>query len=328
MKCPRCSFENRSDARFCKQCGQPLQAQAASPAPPPLPGRACPACGATAKPGARFCPRCGKPLPTVSTPSTPPSAQPPLPSPPAPPDQMPTQPSMSPFPQPSTQQPGYATPPAQPPSVTPPPPRERPPRWAWWAGGAAVFLCLIAVVAGIVFVPKLIGGGEEPTASPTPAPTEAPTLALTEPPTEAPTEPPTEIPTEAPTAVPAETPTEAPSPLAFGAQITLSVLPDTVQAGDLVTVTVTITNDGEVEFGSLRYQLLPGEWESLGATAGNVVERKVNVSPGQTDAVVFVFEALQAGTATLQANVTMEVYTPQPSTEALSSESRDVSIIP
>jgi hypothetical protein len=200
-----------------------------------------------------------------------------------------------------------------------------------------VFLCLIAVVAGVVFIPKLIGGGEEPTASPIPAPTEALTQAPTEPPTEVPTEAPTEaptespaeIPTEAPTAVPTEAATEAPPPPApaFGAQITL-VLPETVQAGNLVTVTVTVANDGQVEFGSLRYQLLPGEWESLRATAGNVVEHEVNVLPGQTDAVVFVLEALQAGTATLQANVTMKVYTPQPSTEALLSESRDVSIIP
>ncbi len=46
MKCPNCSNENASDARFCENCGQPLE-------------RACPQCGAPVSPHARFCKNCG-----------------------------------------------------------------------------------------------------------------------------------------------------------------------------------------------------------------------------------------------------------------------------
>ena len=77
MKCLKCGFENRPDARFCKQCGQPLQAK------PPT-GTTCPACGAANDSDARFCRACGKPLaaapaaaaaPTEAEPTLPTSVQ-------------------------------------------------------------------------------------------------------------------------------------------------------------------------------------------------------------------------------------------------------------
>ncbi len=46
MKCPNCAFENVVDARFCENCGQPLE-------------RACPNCGKPVSPNARFCKNCG-----------------------------------------------------------------------------------------------------------------------------------------------------------------------------------------------------------------------------------------------------------------------------
>lgn len=46
MKCSNCSFENSPDARFCENCGQPLE-------------RTCPNCGNPVKPGAKFCKNCG-----------------------------------------------------------------------------------------------------------------------------------------------------------------------------------------------------------------------------------------------------------------------------
>ena len=49
MKCHHCSYENPSDARFCQNCGQPLE-------------RACPNCGTFNKANARFCKQCGAPL--------------------------------------------------------------------------------------------------------------------------------------------------------------------------------------------------------------------------------------------------------------------------
>lgn len=49
MKCSQCSFENAAEARFCEQCGQPLELS-------------CPNCGQTVSPQARFCRRCGHAL--------------------------------------------------------------------------------------------------------------------------------------------------------------------------------------------------------------------------------------------------------------------------
>jgi DNA-binding IclR family transcriptional regulator len=64
MRCPKCGFENRPTARFCKQCGQTLQAK------PPT-GVTCPTCGAANDSDARFCRSCGKPL--GGSPATPPT---------------------------------------------------------------------------------------------------------------------------------------------------------------------------------------------------------------------------------------------------------------
>src|SRR6476620_3382290 len=55
MKCANCSFENPGDAKFCENCGKPLE----------MP---CPNCGKPVSPGARFCKNCGYSLQT--SPST------------------------------------------------------------------------------------------------------------------------------------------------------------------------------------------------------------------------------------------------------------------
>lgn len=46
MVCPNCSFENPDEARFCENCGQPLES-------------ACPNCGRPVPASARFCRHCG-----------------------------------------------------------------------------------------------------------------------------------------------------------------------------------------------------------------------------------------------------------------------------
>lgn len=46
MKCPNCSFENTHDARFCEDCGQPLE-------------RVCPNCGEPIAGSPKFCKHCG-----------------------------------------------------------------------------------------------------------------------------------------------------------------------------------------------------------------------------------------------------------------------------
>ncbi len=60
MTCPSCNFDNPSAARFCEQCGTPLELK-------------CPRCGATVSAGARFCSACGNQLVTPAAPSAEPS---------------------------------------------------------------------------------------------------------------------------------------------------------------------------------------------------------------------------------------------------------------
>jgi class 3 adenylate cyclase/tetratricopeptide (TPR) repeat protein len=49
MKCPKCHFENRQGAQFCKECGSKLEIS-------------CPACGKTNLPDSKFCDGCGRDL--------------------------------------------------------------------------------------------------------------------------------------------------------------------------------------------------------------------------------------------------------------------------
>lgn len=46
VRCSNCSFENPATARFCENCGQPLQ-------------RGCPNCGQPVSATAKFCGNCG-----------------------------------------------------------------------------------------------------------------------------------------------------------------------------------------------------------------------------------------------------------------------------
>ena len=61
MRCPRCDADTPDGAKFCIECGTPLQ-------------RRCPQCGADVLPRAKFCAECGIPL-TVQSPA-PPAAPP------------------------------------------------------------------------------------------------------------------------------------------------------------------------------------------------------------------------------------------------------------
>ena len=75
MRCHNCGSENRPNARFCSECGQPVSPQPGAPA--------CPACRTAVEPGARSCRKCGKPLAAGPSPS-PAAAFSPLPSLPTP----------------------------------------------------------------------------------------------------------------------------------------------------------------------------------------------------------------------------------------------------
>jgi class 3 adenylate cyclase/tetratricopeptide (TPR) repeat protein len=54
--CPSCGAENRSDGKFCFECGTPLAS-------------ACAACGTSLRPGARFCDECGTPVGPAARPA-------------------------------------------------------------------------------------------------------------------------------------------------------------------------------------------------------------------------------------------------------------------
>ena len=55
MECPKCGFENRSEARFCKKCGTKLELM-------------CPSCESPLEPDSAFCDKCGHNLTQPSTP--------------------------------------------------------------------------------------------------------------------------------------------------------------------------------------------------------------------------------------------------------------------
>jgi len=46
MKCPKCQFDNRNEAKFCKECGHRFEI-------------ACPGCGNNMDVGSKFCDQCG-----------------------------------------------------------------------------------------------------------------------------------------------------------------------------------------------------------------------------------------------------------------------------
>ena len=56
MECPKCQFENREGAKFCKECGHKLEL-------------ACPQCGNIYTPGTKFCDECGHDLTLPSEPA-------------------------------------------------------------------------------------------------------------------------------------------------------------------------------------------------------------------------------------------------------------------
>lgn len=52
--CPKCGGHNKSDAKFCMNCGSAIAVLDEKQE-----GKTCPTCGASLKEGAKFCMRCG-----------------------------------------------------------------------------------------------------------------------------------------------------------------------------------------------------------------------------------------------------------------------------
>ncbi len=132
MQCPRCGFQNRDDARFCKRCGYGFQVLPLST--PSL----CPACGATLKADARFCARCGQAL--AAQPSRQPAPQ--------------TVPAM-------VSPPVHREPPVTPAVIAPKPASSQQAkhssgRWFWAFVAAALMFCMsCCAVLGLALIPSL-----------------------------------------------------------------------------------------------------------------------------------------------------------------------------
>jgi hypothetical protein len=251
------------------------------PAAPPKPaGIVCPACGAvTDRADARYCLRCGKPFPGME---------------PAPP-------------------PAPARPAAQPPA--PPPKSEKGlPQWVLWvAMGFCGLMCLITLLTIAAFtIPRLAGA--EPSPTPTVAPTGVPTDVPSQPTVDAmsqTTVSPMETPTESPTATP--TPTPPPEPTATSvpqaspaATVILVITPTTVTQDDVITVTVHVTNTGQVLFRSTRCHLVwDGPLEPLEPSDRSAQSIR-DIPPQETREVVFRLKAVGSGDVGIQASVTTE----------------------
>lgn len=280
MKCPKCGFENRPGARFCKQCGQPLEI----PTPSPPAEMICPQCGTPNKPGARFCARCGAPLAPSAPSPTPPAAPPPAYGPPTIPAAQPPYGPPTPPPAPAAQPPygpPFPTPPA--PTVPPPaPPPEveparRAPRWLWIVLPIVLVLC-IATMAGLGYL--AYRQGKLPFLQPSPTPTAEPT----------------------PAATPAPETTETPPPTPeTTAPVQIEILPSAseLKVGEPLTLTVTITNTGDQPWTQTEYHLLGG-WEPMLEGTRSLEPSSEELPTGQSRSVVFALTARQEGTATIR----------------------------
>ena len=89
--------------------------------------------------------------------------------------------------------------------------------------------------------------------------------------------------------------------------------------GEFVTVTVTITNTGEVTFGHLRYRLR--DWQPfLTPIPEPEAIHEMDVPPGGSDTATFRLEATQVGAAQILATVTVETREEPSTIKPVSSE--------
>ncbi len=215
--------------------------------------------------------------------------------------------------------PSYAQPPSQPPPPPPPSATYQPPtpRWQKWALGGIILVCAIILVTIVIILgTRLLGGRSDPTPTPTASPTPPPTITtvLTA----------TATPAPAPSATVSPT---VPAADAFQAYVTLTTSAAEAQPRGTLTVTVAISNTGQVTFGSLQYQLLG--WEpAFSAPTGASAGHELDLLPGEGDTAIFLLEAAQAGTAQLYATVTVTTREDPPTVKPIASENvMDISVI-
>lgn len=307
MQCPNCGFDNRPDARFCKQCGYALTSLVPSPpaAPssaPALPPTACPHCGAPLKAGARFCSRCGQAVQETT--------------------------AVSPAPSPPYTAPQAVPPPAMPAAVAPPPsgtkpglvmgastparPRRRFP-WLWLLIGGAVILGIIAVLVILLIIRP--GKAKEPVATPTPTLTVPPPAATAE--LLASPEPTATLSPQPPPSLVIETEDDH-------VRVTLALSAAALPATEGLTATVTITNLTAVVLNDVTCELLGPLAPALSATTEATL---AEIPAGSTGVITFAAAApLMAGEFPLKAVVTFRVQETTPYRDGLLTGSLKVTV--
>ena len=95
------------------------------------------------------------------------------------------------------------------------------------------------------------------------------------------------------------------------ASMSISSTATTLHVGDVVTLTVTLNNEGCVALGLPQYRLQvrsqePGSF--LEPSDPEPIVHYMAVDPGQSDAVDFVLRAAEAGRTTLSATASFEVH--------------------
>lgn len=303
MQCPNCGFDNRPDARFCKQCGYALQSVPATAAPPVT---VCPHCGAPlAKPGARFCPRCGQPTletPVVAAAPSAPQYTTPQAIPPA----------TLPYPADQTAPPAGTKPGLVMAPPTPTRPRRRFP-WLWLLIGGVIVLSIIAVLV-VLFVIKS-GKEKAPVATPTPTLTVPPPASTAE-----------LVASPEPTATLSPEPAILPATTAGDdhVQVTLALSAASLLTTEGLTATVTITNMATVALGNVTCELLGPLGPVLSATEEMT---PAEIQPGGTQVITFTSSApLTAGEFSLKAIVTFLVQETTPYRDGVLTEPLTVTV--
>jgi len=89
----------------------------------------------------------------------------------------------------------------------------------------------------------------------------------------------------------------------------------TLRVGEAVTVTVVLSNEGDLALGLPQYWLNVGHPEAKSILNPNQPEAVVHhlaVPPGQSDTAAFVLRAVQPGQATVTASASFEVHLSYP----------------
>ncbi|MGB9777660.1 MAG: hypothetical protein ACPL7C_14115, partial [Anaerolineae bacterium] len=174
------------------------------------------------------------------------------------------------------------------------------PRWLWLALPIALVLCL-AAAAGLGY--WAYRQGKLSFLQPRPTPTAEPTAT--------------------PPGVSEATPT--PAPTVAPAQVALYPSATELKVGDLLTLTVTLTNTGDLPWTQTEYRLL-GEWEPVLKIESSPEPSSEGLAAGGSRSVTFTLTAQQPGTATLEVLALIQTGGDRPRRDKVVSEAVKVNV--